>query len=211
MPTESPQNKRIPAFIAALALAVVGVAVYVVFELFDLDYLDWYVSAGPLIQFVVAGLAIAVDLERHPRLISADPGEFLAEAQELAGVTFLSFSDDLRPGRGRSRDEELPKPGWFDPLFGVGFYATYFAVILAWCVVIAPLQYLGNLVAGAPARLALASTTRTRANRQGNSIVLERSRVDKLPDGAEEIGLAHRPVTATALISAGLLYALGAV
>jgi hypothetical protein len=197
------------ALVGALALAAAGGADYVVFRLFDGNYFRWYLTAGPLIQLVVAGFALAVDLERHPLLISANPAMFLGEAFAVAGESHKSFSEDIRPRRTRPSAEDLPKAGVLDSVLASFFYVAFFATCLAWVAVIAPLQYVGNLVAGAPARLALASPVRTYALRMGKTTYLGHRPVDTLPEGAEEIGLARRPVAVTASISAGLLLAIG--
>ncbi len=78
----------------------------------------------------------------------------------------------------------------------------------AWLIVIAPLQYFGNLVAGAPARLALAASVRSWVVRRPNVVFLGRDPIDKMPEGAEEIGLARHPVALTSSITAGLLFAI---
>jgi hypothetical protein len=89
------------------------------------------------------------------------------------------------------------------------FYLAFFATFTAWAAIVAPLQYLGNLIAGAPVRLALASPFRTYVVRGGKRIHLGYERVDTLPAGAEVVGLARSPVATTASITAALLFAIG--
>jgi hypothetical protein len=89
-------------------------------------------------------------------------------------------------------------------LFGIAFLALW----IAWLGVIAPIQYFGNLVAGAPARLALANPSRFWVLRKGGVTLLAPAPVDEGPEGAEEIGFARRPVALTASITAGSLVAL---
>jgi hypothetical protein len=180
-----------------------------VFDAFGGDYLRWYLENGALIQLVISGLAIGVDLERYPLLISCDPNEFVAEVWEIAGTSFLTFSGDVRASITRSTAVDPPSPGPLDFLFAVFFYVAYLVAFCAWTVLIAPLQYLGNLVAGAPVRLALASAVRIRVARKGKVTHFLPTTVDTSPRvEGEVIGLARKPVAATALISAGILYAV---
>ena len=90
-------------------------------------------------------------------LISTHPGEFLAYCFAVGGETFNALAEDTKPKRGpRRRGEDLPKEGPLDFLFAGLFDIAFFVLCVAWLIVIAPIQYFGNLVAGAPARLALA-------------------------------------------------------
>lgn len=202
-------NKPLPSLAGALGLAAVGLAAYLVFRAFGVNYLRWYLAGGALIQFAIAGFAIAVDLERYPWLISTNPNEFLAEAWTVAGESYLAFADELERSGARSTRDDVPGPGPFDVLFAAFFYFAYFATVCAWTLVIAPLQYVGNLIAGAPVRLALASPVRLIVRRGGKMTRIDRTNADAPPqEGAEVIGLAQKPVATTAFISAGLLYAL---
>lgn len=194
----------------ALALAVAGLADYVLFRRFDHDYVRWYISAGPLIQVLVATFAVAVDLERRPLLISANPGEFVAEALAVAGESYSAFVSDVNPPAARTHGAGVPARSPLDLVFSAAFYATYMATFLAWLVVVAPLQYVGNLVAGAPVRLAVTSPLRRYASRRASHADLVLRHVgDEVPEGEELVGLSARPVAVTASISAALLYALG--
>jgi len=205
----TPRSKRLPSLVGALGLAVAGVAAYLVFRAFDVDYLGWYLAGGPLIQLVIAGFAICVDLERRPLLISTDPNEFLAEAWAVAGESYLAFSEDVGRSRTRSSRDGVPSPGPLDVFFAALFYLAYLATFCAWALVIAPLQYVGNLIAGAAVRLALSSPVRTKVSRTGKVTRIGFGKVGAPPqEEAEVIGLARNPVATTALISAGLLYAL---
>jgi hypothetical protein len=202
------RSEPLPAVFGALGLVAAGAADYVVLRQFDVSYFRWYLETGPLIQLVVAGFAVAVDLERRPLLISANATRFLAEASAVAGESFVAFSRDMEPRRATTRRWDLPRAAPLDWILAGLFYVAYFAVCVAWVVVIAPLQYVGNLVAGAPARLALAAPTRSYAIRDGYTTYLGLRPVGQLPEGAEEVGLTRRPVALTASITAGLLLAI---
>jgi hypothetical protein len=194
---------------AAVVLAVALAADYFVFQLFDINYFRWYLASGPLIQLLFTAFAVAVDLEREPRLISAHPGEYLAACLRVVGMSFIAFAGDLDPKGGRRREGEDPLKGTpLDFLFAALFDFAYLVLCVAWLTVIAPIQYFGNLLAGGPARLALVRPTRTWVSRKPEVTEIETGPIDRAPEGSEEIGLARRPVALTASITAGLLLAI---
>jgi hypothetical protein len=219
------RGKALPWQTVLIALALAVAADYFVFRLLDLNYFSWYVTNGALIQLLVAGVAVAVDLESEPKLVSIHPGEYLASCFAVVGISLLTVAEDQDPSREggfqplqddpkkaeaarRRRQEKLPRSGPSDGLVAGLLDVALFALWLSWLVVIAPIQYFGNLIAGAPARLALASPSRIWVLRQAGVTVLARAPVDEGPEGAEEAGFAARPVALTASITAGLLVAI---
>ena len=62
-----------------------------------------------------------------------------------------------------------------------------------------------TLATGAPARAALVSD-RMWVERRGKTVTLTKGPAAKMPQGAEEIGFAGRPVTVTSSITAGTLF-----
>jgi hypothetical protein len=196
--------------VSALALVAALLADYLAFRVFDLNYFRWYLASGALIQLVVAGVAVAVDLEGEPKLISTHPGEFLGACFALIGESILAGTAGKKtePRRDQARSGDLPKKGPLDGLFSALFDVAFLVLFLTWLIVIAPIQYFGNLVAGAPARAALASRSRMWVIRKPGVTSLVSSPIDEPPEGAEEIGLARRPVALTASITAGLLFGI---
>lgn len=84
---------------------------------------------------------------------------------------------------------------------------TFALVFVAWLLVVAPLQFVVNLLAGAPARLALASPYRAWSRVTAHEIHVEEDwKSDALPEGAVEAGFTSKPVTFTAVIAAALLF-----
>lgn len=201
-------GKTWPWEVAALALATALVADYLVFRLLDLNYFRWYLAAGPVIQLLVTFVAVAVDLEREPRLVSTHPGEFAASCLAVGGESLVSFSAMLT-GVPRSGGD-LPRTGPLDWVFAALFAFAFMGLFVAWLIVVAPLQYFGNLVAGAPARRALAAPTRfvVERMREQKMTTLTETPADTIPEGAEQIGLTRRPVALTASITAALLFAI---
>lgn len=202
-----------PWEIFALALVAALAADYFVFRLFDLNYFRWYLASGALIQLLVAGVAFAVDIEHEPKLISTHPGEYVGACFALIGESTLAGT----PGKdqGATHDHtgigDLPRKAPLDGLFSAVFDVALFLLYLAWLIVIAPIQYFGNLFAGAPARAALANPNRMWVKRTPGVTSLVTAPIYKPPEGAEEIGLARRPVALTASITAGLLLCISYV
>ena len=89
-------------------LGVVLAADYFAFRLFGLNYFHWYLASGPLIQLVLTGIAVAVDLEREPRLISANPAEFFGGCLALIVplmLTPLAIGEPDWGKVGKARDD----------------------------------------------------------------------------------------------------------
>lgn len=191
-------------FVVAPVLAAVVVADYGAFRLFDVNYFHWYISQGALIALAVAGVAVAVELDQIPHLIAAHPGKYAGAWLEVPGVTFLSFSDLVR-GEDIDADQDSWPLDWLiTGLFGFAFIALW----ICWLIVIAPLQYFVNLVAGAPARRALASRRRTWIERREESTVIGIGPIEEIPERGQEIGFARHPVSATSTMTAALLFAI---
>jgi hypothetical protein len=175
-----------PWQVSALVLAVALTAIYFVFRLFDADYFGWYLANGPLIQLLVTAFALGIDLERYPDLISAHPSDYLAACGTIFGWALLERSDEVRPHdpahEEPARRSDLPRSWPLDELFIVLFAIAFSILSLAWLLAVAPIQYFGNLVAGAPVRRALAHPKR--------------------------LSIAQKPVAITASITAGLLLAI---
>jgi peptidoglycan/LPS O-acetylase OafA/YrhL len=196
------RGKPLNALAVGLLLAGLVAADYGAFQLFDRNYFDWYISNGSLIALAVAVVAVAVELDQRPSLISARPGVYLGAWVEIPGETLLSFSDLVR---GVDPD---PDAGPLDALI-TGVVAIIFAGLwLCWLVVIAPLQYFVTLLAGAPARRARASGRRTWVERRSGTTVIGTGPIEQMPNGSQEIGLARRPVSATSTLTAALLFAV---
>lgn len=137
-----------------------------------------------------------------------DPFAHLPEPGGEAGDELPEVGDELEVGdeHPRTAAKAFPrKMRFFDDLFAMIFDLAFFVVLVAWLVVIAPIQYVGNLVAGAPARLALANPNRVFVLNDRRVVGIATAPRDEGPKGWEEIGLARHPVALTAAITAALL------
>jgi hypothetical protein len=196
------RGKPLNAVAVGLLLAGLVAVDYGLFRLFDRNYFDWYLTHGSLIALVVAVIAVAVELDQRPNLISAHPAFYLGGWLEIPGVTLLSFSDLVR---GVDPDPNAgPLDGLITGLVGIVFGVLWFG----WLVVIAPLQYFVTLVTGAPARRAVASRKRTWLERRADTTVIGTGPIKQMPDGSQEIGLARRPVSVTSTLTAALLFVI---
>jgi hypothetical protein len=209
--------------------------------LFDASYTRWYLANGSLIALVFASFTIAWgDVNKLTGLISAHPYEFLADCLALgafpigASGTGLTVSseeqhepatqDDAANNSGLSEPERSEASKESEPLYvawGLGpidqllailFAPTLIALYLGWLLVVAPLQFVVNLLAGAPARVALGSPERAWALFTGRDVRFGASlKSEPLPQGAIESAFTTRPVTYTALIAAALLFIVSTV
>jgi hypothetical protein len=151
---------------------------------FGLSYFRWYVENGSAIFLVVGVVSLALDWDRYPGCISADPYTYFDAWQKLVTDSFGQLGAPFRERRA----------GWLSgaryldlPLF-VLFVAAWILTVSAFMAVSWFAQYVLFLVCGAPARLMLAA----HGDRPGS-------------------GYAAKPVTFTAAIGAAALYGLSLV
>ena len=179
---------------------------------FDSSYRDWYLRNGALIGIVFGFVTVAWgDLNRLTGLVSAHPLEYFRSCTALGSLPSIALAASLRPSRTptsgaehEARPRSMPVVDvLLDMLFCVGFVLAF----VAWLVVVAPLQYLVTLVAGAPARVALASSVRAWSRITPDGIdVEETAKSEGLPEGATESGFSAKPVTFTAGVATALLF-----
>jgi hypothetical protein len=106
-----------------------------------------------------------------------------------------------------SRESQSRGFGAVDGLIGTILGAAFLMACAAWLWVVAPLQYVVNLVAGSPARLALTADSRVWFRVDPLKIeVAERDADSSPPKGLVETGFSARPVAFTTLVAAGLLF-----
>jgi hypothetical protein len=168
----------------------------------------------------------AISLDSRPGLIAAHPALYVAEVF----VLFTGLLESLGALFGSPRsDRTLAEAGleFLARRFRVGtidlvvtwlFMLSFGAALLAWAVLIAPLQYWVNLLCGAPAREALASskTLYLAESPHRNEFLLASKNPDE-PEERElenirkdakvtEIGFATKPVSFTSGIATAVLF-----
>ena len=191
------ERKPLNPLVSLAAIAALVAANYAVFRVFDRNYFHWYLDHGAELALGLSLVALAVDLDRDPTLIAAHPGRYSAGWFTVVGTSFLYLGDDVLRN---------PRVGVFDSLFIMLFDLAFAAVALSWMAVVAPLQYVITLGTGAPARGALASRRIWVERSESTVLHLKKGPAAKMPEGAEEIGFAGRPVTVTSSITAGALF-----
>jgi hypothetical protein len=197
-----------------LALAALNV---LWFSLAGGDYFEWFLDNGALVALVFGVVTTAVDLDRNPGLIAADPlgfeigviRVFLELSTSLWGLFGAPRSDRALEQAGLTEVQTRFRSRLVDYLLSNLFMLVLGAAMLAWALVIAPLQYFVNLLCGAPARVALASRTTTyRVQRSPSHTEYVNAPKDTPEIDGTELTFAARPVSFTAAIAAAFLFAL---
>jgi len=219
-----------------LPLAAVGLVVLLAIAAFNylwlgalgVDYIDSYLQDGfqAALLFTIVGYAISLDTRRgliavHPALYAAEAFTLLSGVSASVGTLFGS----PRSERALAKDglEFLGRrfrPERVDLVVTWLFTLSFGAAMLAWMVLIAPLQYWVNLVCGAPAREALASSMTLWLLDSPNRIEFisapknpneyQRGELDKAREQGKltEIGFAETPVTFTSGIATAVLFGI---
>jgi hypothetical protein len=191
-----------PTIPRPVILASLGAAValdYAAFRfLFEMNYFRWYLAGGPLIATVLVGVSKALDLDKDPNRVSADPNLYSGAWFYKQGKDLLRLAEIVR-ARGANAFDEI----------GATISAVAMALIgIAWLVLVAPIQYFVTLLTGAPARVALHGTTSLRPREKGTPTAIDRDREEAQP-GTQFFGLfATNAVTMTSALTAALLYLL---
>jgi len=166
-----------------LALFALGLFIQVTgFQaIFGISYFRWYAENGSAIFLVVGVTSLALNWDRYPGCISADPYRYYDAWHEL--ITD-SFGELGKPFAGR-RVGWLKGARYLDLVLFAVFVAAWMLLVSAYVAVTWFAQWALFLFCGAPARLMLAA----RGDRAAS-------------------GYAKRPVTFTAAIAAAALYGL---
>jgi hypothetical protein len=148
--------------------------------------------------------ALAVEPER-----SEEQRQQAEEAAEAGRKDIAEMTADIEAIE-RGEGPPVPPPtglGPIDVLVAVIFSFAFNLLYAVWMLVIAPTQYVVNLVAGAPARRALASPVRASFRSTPKTISVRRTLKRKaLPEGATESGFSASPVAFTSAVASALLF-----
>jgi hypothetical protein len=149
--------------------------------------------------------ATTAELQANVRALAANP-----RAAGKFGGPIAQIADNLE--QSKSTQRELPQIpiglGIVDALLSVVLFLGLLLAFVAWILLVVPAQYFVCLIAGAPARAAIASPQRAwvRVTREEIQVV-EDSKHQDIPEGATESGYSAKPVTLTASLAAVLLFA----
>jgi len=188
-----------------------------------LEYLASCLALGTLPSLAAAAQLESGRSQARSEELRAARMELSRQLDELAGSTqlsdemkqrFAALSGEAGPSHeyvaATSEPDVTPRGlGLVDVVLGVLFGPAFLLVFVAWLLVVAPLQFVVNLAAGAPARLALASPARAWYRITPHEIHVEEAlKSDSVPEGATESGFSAKPVTFTAAIASALLFAV---
>jgi hypothetical protein len=188
-----------------------------------LEYLASCVGLGTLPSLASAAQLKSGRSQARSEELGAARMELSRQLEELAGSSQLN--NELKQRLAAISQEAGPRTesvaattelgvtpkglGPVDVVLGSLFAYAFILVFVAWLLVVAPLQFVVNLAAGAPARLALASPARAWSRITPHEIHVEEGlKSDSVPEGATESGFSAKPVTFTAAIASALLFAL---
>jgi hypothetical protein len=171
---------------------------------FDLNYLHWYVDAGPFIGLATAAFGAAWGgLDKNTGLVSANPLDYVGGCFQVIGLPIYVFG-----GHIKSENQPRPLPVW-ESLLVLPLILVFVVAALGWLLLIAPIQYFVFLVCGAPSRIATTSSLRVYARLDGRKLRLgDQSDRDLAPDNWWDASMKNQPVTlANAFSAAALLLA----
>jgi len=186
--------------IAGLTLLFAFVALdYWVFQgLLGEDYFRWYLGVGPFIGLATAIIAAAFgDLEKHTGLISAHPLDYLGASLQACGLPVYVLGTHLKPNSGK----------YSIPAMFLAVMAT--VAMVAWLILVVPLQYFVYLLCASPARAAARSSISVIARYRGHRLEFkEQSNTEKIPEGWWDASMRNSPVVLTNAFSAAFLFLL---
>ena len=231
---EAPEARRramlryeLPDAVAGLAVIAAVVAINSVWlRAVGVDYIGFYLENGFLVALLFGVVTVAIDLDRHLGLIAAQPSVYVAAIFSLVTEVLETLRNlFLRPRSDRElADDPLTWLTLRSRLRTLDFALTelfvlaFAAAMLAWILLVAPLQYFVNLVCGAPAREAVASSGTLWAlnSPTGTEYLLgtklpsdyEKSELKKEAERGEmsEVSFATKPVAFTQAITAAFLF-----
>ena len=172
---------------------------------FERNYLEWYLSAGPMIALATAAFGAAWgSLDKNPALISANPLTYFGACLQVAGLPPYSLGAHLKSGN-------RVEPVGFEvvPVSCLAFSLTI--AIFAWLFFIVPAQYFLFLVTGSLSRIAQTSTAQTSARIQSGQVEILESGPDDRPmpeEGWWDASLRNKPVTLASAFGAAILFLL---
>jgi hypothetical protein len=148
--------------------------------------------------------------EDNPQLREAAADPALAQSPALAEIAqrMVTAEENFRNSL-----RDLPWVpiglGYLDFVITLAFALVLAFGMVAWLVLVVPAQYFVYLIAGAPAREALASPRRAwvKVNR-GQIEILTAPKQQDISDEYSESGISARPITLTASLAAIILFAL---
>ncbi|MBI3014513.1 MAG: hypothetical protein HYY65_05505 [Candidatus Tectomicrobia bacterium] len=202
------KRRRLAGFLLLVVLlAICFLNRWIFRELFGLDYVRWYVDAGPIIALATAAFGAAWgELDKNPSLVSANPYDFAGACLQVAGLPIDVFGAHLR-----SKNREVPLSA-LEFLAGLPLIVVFVIAAIGWLLFVVPLQYFVFLICGAPSRIAMASSIRVEARIVGRKLEMEEQPLLNLErDDWWDASMRDKPVTLTSAFSAAALFLISQV
>ena len=195
-----------------LALLIAG-NVWAFHAVAHTSYLVWYLRNGATIALAASFVGLIWDgVTLRDDLLSAHPLVYLRGCVGLLSVFFYSVSVHLTsPIQGTTGTELGPGSivgALFDALLSLLALLVTGVVVLAWLLVVAPLNYFITLVSGSLARQELrGQLLRAIVVPRGAGIELAtQARGLELPQNAVDVSLARKPFAVTQAITSLVLW-----
>lgn len=184
----------------------------------DTDYVVWYVHNGSLISLSAAFVALVSDeLQARDDLLSLHPVVYFRACVVLTAVFSWALGVHLeaaRYDRSRQGDAAYMFAFSWDTLATTVMSMVVLLLVIGWVLVIAPLNYVVTLLAGAPARLQRRHPGwRPIVREEAGEVTITKEfrlpgapGVATLSPGAKDVSLARRPVAVTQMFAALILF-----
>ncbi len=197
---------RLVVLSSLIALAGVCVVNYWIFRtLLNVDYVRWYVTAGPFIGIATAVFAAAWgNLDRNVGLISVNPLDYAGSCMQVAGLPIFALGGHLQ-----TKNQPNALSVW-DSVIILPVTLVVTVSVIGWLLLIAPIQYFVFLICGAPSRAALSSSLRVYSWVDGNQV-----RIEELTERASppkewwDSSMRDKPVTLTSAFAGAALFLVG--
>lgn len=210
------KSKLVTLLVYAVLPALLLANLWCFQRFFDTSYLQWYLDKGPIISLSLGFIALIwEELDARKGLLSANPVYYLGTCLALAGILAHALGVQMESNKRR----DAAAHGWsvfgqlWDLLVTVVVGMAIIVLLFAWILVVAPLNYVVTLFAGAPARMQL----RGLAYR---SMVIEangRIEIIKAPtntatdEKAVDVSFARKPFAVTQALTALMLWGANAL
>ena len=197
---------------------------YLVFRAFGINYFNWYLQNGGLINLVFGFVSLAVVLDAYPDLISSNALRYMYAVQQLVGHVFRAWWDTTYKTKGATKTWWLPTA--FDFVVSTITFLAMAIVLVGWALIIGPVQHVVYLVLGAPARNAIRNNKNPRYDRKTDTVIsalLGADAVFSASDDADNkaqipdtgsgfvIGYREKPVSLTAALATAVFFVVGAL
>ena len=175
---------------------------WIVMTVFKITPINWYLKNGALIGLVTSIVAtIWGDINRNIGLISTHPKTYVGACANLLTVPFYSLKTHAASNDNRNKPRSS-----LNFLLAFPFILIIIGLLLAWIIVVVPLQYIIFFICGAPARDFLRSKWRPIAgiSKTGKLEIKKILKSEEIPNGWWDVSLFDKPVSFTCLMSSGV-------